>query len=146
YPHLLKTSPIAYLYRKTSLTGFDLSTTYADTALHSDPSQFDRTVVAVHGVYGFFSHFERLFKHFYGSRVRVVAVNMPDFRHTLEHGYWHSTAENGTFLKDFLLKLQIYKIHCLVTHSSAILTTSDLYGKVNTVCFLKGALSLNCRF
>lgn len=131
YPHLLKTSPVSYLYRKTSLSGFDLQTTYADSALTChDPSHFDRTVVAVHGVYGFFSHFERLFKHFHGSKVRVVGVNMPDFRHTLEHGYWHSTTENSTFLTDFLLKLKINKIDCLVTHSSGILTTSDLWGKV----------------
>lgn len=138
YPHLLKTSPVSYLYRKTSPTGFDLCTTYADSSLASDDlSKFDRTVVAVHGVYGYYSHFERLFKHFYGSKVRVVALNMPDFQHTLKHGYWHSTAENGTFLTDFLLKLNIHKIDCLVTHSSGILTTSDLWGKVSILNDLK---------
>lgn len=134
YPHLLKTSPVSYLYRKTSPTGFDLKITYADSSLGTDPSVFDRTVVAVHGVYGYFSHFERLFKHFHGSKVRVVALNMPDFRHTLEHGYWHSTTENGIFLQDFLLKLNIHKIDCLITHSSGILTTSDLWGKVRFFC------------
>lgn len=130
YEHLLQTSRNSHLYRKTPLNGFDLSVSYADSALTSDPAAFDKTVVAVHGVYGYFSHFEQLFKHFHGSRVRVIAPNMPDFSHTVKHGFWHSPTERGAFLEDFLLKLNVNKIDCLVSHSSGMVATAELWGKV----------------
>ncbi len=137
YPQLLATSPHSNLYKKTSLTGFDLTVNYADSALLSDPSDFDRTVVAVHGVYGYFTHFEALFKHFHGSRVRVIAPNMPDFSHTVKHGFWHSPTERGVFLKDFLLKLGVTKVDCLVSHSSGMSPAAEIWGRV---CFFKNCL------
>lgn len=130
YGHLLTSSPHAYLYKKTPQTGLDLTVTYADSALHSDPTAFERTVVAVHGVYGYFTHFEALFKHFHGSPVRVIAPNMPDFSHTLKHGFWHSPTERGTFLRDFLLQLGVKKVDCLVSHSSGMAPAAEIWGRV----------------
>lgn len=130
YGDLLHSSRNSHFYEKAPVNGFDLCVAYADSALTSPLTSFDRTVVAVHGVYGYFNHFEKLFRHFHGSRVRVIAPNMPDFSHTVKHGFWHSPTERGAFLKDFLLKVGVTKVDCLVSHSSGMVPAAEIWGKV----------------
>jgi len=136
YPELRKIWPDLYP-KSAPIEGIDLTVDYADTATEFPPgTHFDKTIVAVHGNPGYLIHFEQLLERFRGSRIRVVVPNLPNFGHTRSSGlvFWHSTAEKVTFLKDFLKRLQIDKIDCLVGHSFAIQTVAALWENVMVKC------------
>src|SRR5699024_6976484 len=54
--------------------GLELTVEYADSANDShNVSDFDRTILALHGNPGYWSHFDKIIEHYRGSRVRVIA-------------------------------------------------------------------------
>lgn len=121
-------------YRNSPQEGLDLTVQYFDSA--NDPKRsrnsFTKTVVAVHGTYGYLTHFDRLISHFRENQqsVRVIVPNLPDFAHTraTKGAFWHSSVEKAAFLKDFLHKLEVDQIDCLLSHSMGIQTTAALWG------------------
>ena len=131
YPKLRELFPGQYP-RKAPVEGLDLTVDYADTALESPQKAFDKTILAIHGNPGYLHHFNQLISHYRGSRVRVIVPNLPDFSHTRSSGniFWHSTPEKVAFVKDFLGKIGVDKIDCLIGHSFGIQTVGGLLDEV----------------
>lgn len=118
------------LFKNAPLDGVDLTIKYAD---NFDPhKKFDKTIVAIHGGGDTFSTFYKMFEHFSEKNVRVIAPNLPDFSHTRQtnYSYWHTNIERYYFLKDFLHKIDIKTIDCIVGHSWGIQPISSLWEKV----------------
>ena len=119
-----------HLFRKSPPNGSELTIDYVDTANNRPNKVFNKTILAIHGVPGNLSHFSQLIQHFDGTGTRVIVPNMPDFRHSRENGFWHTTPEKVTFVKDFLKMLKVDRIDCLVAHSFGIQTIGALWEKV----------------
>src|SRR5699024_1106578 len=105
---------------KVPTDGVELTVNYADTANQGSrsPSEFQRTIVALHGTPGHIEHFDQLLVHYRATRTRVIVPNFPDFSHTRSTGlFWHTTEEKVAFLKSFLEQLDVKKIDCLLAHS-----------------------------
>ena len=126
---LNKVSPGVF---KTPPKPLKLTVQYADTALGRDPKKFDKTIVAIHGTPGYYTHFDTLVEHYKDSNVRIVAPNLPDFSHTRENGYyWSTTPERASFVKQFLRDLNITEIDCLISHSYGAQCISAIWFKVS---------------
>ncbi|KAH9407925.1 hypothetical protein TYRP_011574 [Tyrophagus putrescentiae] len=117
--------------------GVKLTVQVADSAFgdqqHLVDTNFDQTIVALHGTPGYLQHFDVLFAEYQkqtsGSRVRLIAPNLPDFSHTRSTGglFWHTAEEKVAFLRDLLLnRLQVTTIDCLVAHSAGAQTALAL--------------------
>ncbi len=117
--------------------GVKLTVQVADSAFgdqqHLVDKNFDQTIVALHGTPGYLQHFDVLFAEYQkqtsGSRVRLIAPNLPDFSHTRSTGglFWHTTEEKVAFLRDLLFnRLQVTTIDCLVAHSAGAQTALAL--------------------
>lgn len=118
------------LYKNTLIDGFDLKIDYIDTWQKNH--QFDKVIVAVHGTTNDFTSFYKIIEHFSPSNVRIIALNMPDFSHTINtnFSFWHTCFEKYQLLKNFLNQLEIKNIDCLLGHSAGILPISALWEKV----------------
>lgn len=118
------------LYKNTLIDGFDLKINYIDTWRKNH--QFDKIIVAVHGTSNDFTTFYKVIEHFSRQNVRIIALNMPDFNHTIntKFSFWHTCLEKYQLLKNFLNQLEIKTIDCLLGHSAGILPISALWEKV----------------
>lgn len=109
--------------------GVDVTVDYADT--WQEGKQFDKVIVAVHGAPGKYNHFYQLIEYYRNTNVRVIAPNLPDFSHTREtKSFWHTTKEKTMFIKDFLAKLDINEIDCLISHSFGFQTIAGFWENV----------------
>lgn len=135
YGDLSKKSPKFY---KDVSDGLILNIDYADFNPSTKP---DKTVFALHGAPGDFHCFNPLGQYFYGKNIRVIAPNMPSFSHTRQnYQFWHSSTERLLFIKDFLKKLGIEQIDCLVSHSFGLQTTSYLWDDPGNITIKSVAL------
>ncbi|CAG2180028.1 unnamed protein product, partial [Oppiella nova] len=105
--------------------GLPVSVEYVDTFGDIKPSNSDavKTIVAIHGNPGHYKHFSGLCDYFgkNGSKVRVIAPNMPDFGITRQTmAFWHSNEERSQFIRDFLKAINVSTIDCLICHSAGI--------------------------
>lgn len=129
YDDLRKQQP--KYYRKAPDDGIDLTIEYVDTVHDAEGSSFDKTVVAIHGLPGNFSHFDRLIEFYRKTNTRVIVPNLPDFSHTRQNkSFWHSNQEKAIFIKDFLSKLNISIVDCLISHSYGCQTIAALWEEV----------------
>lgn len=127
YDELRKSEPEFYCDAPSE--GVELEVDYVDT--WKEGKQFDKAIVAIHGVPGYYDHFNQLIHHYLDTSVRVIVPNLPDFSHTREtNAFWHSTKEKVQFLRDFLVNLKIKTIDCLISHSFGIQTNAALWENV----------------
>lgn len=110
--------------------GLDLAVNYVDTLV--DDEDYDCVVVAVHGLSGNYTNFDQLIREFNGTKVRVIAPNLPTFSTTRRtKTFWHTTPEKEHFLRDFLIELNIKCIDCLISHSFGCQTIAALWENVS---------------
>ena len=144
YEQLYKQLPNIYPSSASSNfnKGVDLDIDYVDTTSNNQQQQTNsiKTIVAIHGIYGYHNHFDRLIKYFTNlnskstTPVRVIVPNLPDFQHTRTSGgiYWNSTEERLCFMIDLLKHLKVSQIDCLVCHSSGIQTALAMWEASNS--------------
>ena len=124
------------LYGKSPTDGLNLNVEYVDTLDNSSnkSSANLKTVVAIHGIPGYHHHFNEMINYFSAqdSSVRLIVPNLPDFKHTRQTmAFWHSNRERAQFIRDFLKKLNVNEIDCLVSHSAGIHPISLLWSDVS---------------
>lgn len=166
YPRLHRLNPD--LYSAQAPEGLDLTVDYLDTALcfdsHLKPPEsasFNlaassttslssssseekkpvrvKTILAVPGSGGNYTHFAQLVEHFKGRPdVRLLAPNLPDFSHTRQSGrlFWHSNLELVSFLRDFLTTLNVQTVDCALAHSMGVHRVLGLFDDVTETFFL----------
>ena len=118
-------------YRYATNDGLELTINYVDTLIvnndDDDNDHFEKTIVAIHGVPGYYTHFDKLVEYYRNTNVRVIVPNLPDFSHTRKtRTFWHTSIEKSTFLKDFLNKLNVKTIDCLICHSFGAQTAAAI--------------------
>lgn len=117
-------------HRDTGAESIKLTVDYADTLVEGNT--YDKVIVAIHGTPGYYTHFDKIIQHFRDTNVRVIAPNLPSFADTRRtKAFWHTTLEKGQFLKDFLARLNITTIDCLISHSFGIQTIATLWENVS---------------
>lgn len=92
-----------------------------------------KTILAVPGSGGNYTHFAHLVEHFkHQPDVRLLAPNLPDFSHTRKSGrlFWHSNLELVSFLRDFLISLDVRTVDCLLAHSMGVHRVLGLFADV----------------
>lgn len=130
YPQLKLKWP--KLYKNIPPEGLRLEVDFLDTKQHH--RMFDKIVLAIHGTPGDYRTYSKLCEHYLGSNVRVVVPNLPDFSHTRRQNFWHSIEEKACFIEDFLKKISVGTVHCLVGHSYGFHTVAGLLEQV-ILCF-----------
>ncbi|XP_046920323.2 uncharacterized protein LOC124500308 isoform X2 [Dermatophagoides farinae] len=118
-------------YRYATDDGLDLTINYVDTLINDNDGDgddyFEKTIVAIHGVPGYYTHFDKLVEYYRNTNVRVIVPNLPDFGHTRKtRSFWHTSVEKSTFLKDFLRKLNVKTVDCLICHSFGVQTAAAI--------------------
>ncbi|KAH9416896.1 hypothetical protein DERP_013867 [Dermatophagoides pteronyssinus] len=118
-------------YRYATNDGLELTINYVDTLIvnndDDNDDHFEKTIVAIHGVPGYYTHFDKLVEYYRNTNVRVIVPNLPDFSHTRKtRTFWHTSIEKSTFLKDFLNKLNVKTIDCLICHSFGAQTAAAI--------------------
>lgn len=117
-------------HRHARPEGIELTVDYADTFVEGNT--YDKVIVAIHGTPGYYTHFDQIIQHFRNTKVRVIAPNLPSFADTRRtKTFWHTTPEKAQFLKDFLARLNISTIDCLISHSFGIQTIAALWENVS---------------
>ncbi|XP_054152401.1 uncharacterized protein LOC128951179 [Oppia nitens] len=117
------------LYRNSPSSGLTVNVEYVDT-LGDNKTGKVKTILAIHGIPGYYNHFDKLYQYFGNkcSSVRVIAPNMPDFGLTRQTmAFWHSNEERSQFIRDFLKAINVSTIDCLVSHSAGIHPISMLW-------------------
>ncbi|KAI2804493.1 hypothetical protein BLOT_003479 [Blomia tropicalis] len=112
HPHIFQTNNLP-------TDGVDISIDCVDT-LNGYPNPTSKTIVAIHGTPGNYSHFDQLINNYRLSNVRVIVPNLPNFTHTRLKRFWHTTEEKACFIQDLMKHLGIKKIDCLVSHSMGV--------------------------
>ena len=109
--------------------GVDLTVDYLDTK--KDGRLYNKVILAIHGTPDTYEAFSQLIQQYVDTDVRVIVPNMPDFSHTRQNKiFWHTHEEKAQFVKDFLDRLDIDTVDCIVSHSHGIQTAAKLSEKV----------------
>ncbi|XP_054162346.1 uncharacterized protein LOC128960298 [Oppia nitens] len=115
--------------RGSPKSGLNVNVEYVDTKPNDRTGS--ATLVALHGCPGSYIDYTKLIENF-GQHYRVIIPNFPDFSLTNEtNHFWHSGEEKSVFVTDFLQKLNVQQIDCLICHSSSIFAASYLWSKDN---------------
>ena len=135
YPQKKKKNP--KLYRKSPDDGLVVSVDYLDTYADKDLTTggLIKTIVAIHGIPGYYHHFNELIELFAKNNdlnVRLIVPNMPDFSLTRKTmAFFHSNQERSQLLRDFLKAINVSTIDCLISHSAGIHPISVLWSDVS---------------
>ena len=139
YEELKKKNP--KVYQNSPSDGLTVNVEYVDTFAdrNSKISSDVKTILAIHGIPGYYHHFNELIKYFNKEpRVRVIVPNMPDFSLTRKTmAFWHSNEERAQFIRDFLKAINVSTIDCLISHSAGIHPISQIWSNVRTFQLIK---------
>lgn len=115
-----------------------------DRIEHKDSSERPLAVI-LPGAPGSYQDFSYTIPFLDRHGVDVLCVQWPDFKFTLETGYWwHSSEEKTCLLVDVLKQLNVKRIHMLVSHSSASYPAMQLATEVPEVVVHSMALLMPC--
>lgn len=132
YPRLKRTNPKLYKHYKSG--GLDVTVDYVDTK--QDGKQYNKVILAVHGSIDDFKSYTRLIENYKNTDIRVIAPNLPKFDLTRRTKFfWHTSEEKAHLIRDFLYKLNIDTIDCLVCHSFGFQSANLLWDKVRSFVF-----------
>lgn len=127
YPKLRLQNPKLYKYYRSG--GLDVTVDYLDTK--QDGKEYKKVIVATHGTPDTCRTFSILAQHYLDSDVRVVAPNLPNFTQTRKNKiFWHTSEEKAQFVREFLHKIGVDSIDCLLSHSFGVQEMSKLWMKV----------------